>query len=208
MSRQRRPFRILVLSAFVLGLGAMVAVLLVPSLRNVARSRWHEWRRPDIPAERTELRADGFSDPASLGVPVLSNGPSVHYRHTGIQLNAACSPAISRRIGDVSKDPVAIAIGALVRCAEPDLDLRAIIRIDGADGHPVEWNEKRLRGDEHVPGQWYRFDFEWLLRDVRVSPSDVATVFLTCDEPIGIDEFDMVIRSADPITSVAAHEGR
>jgi hypothetical protein len=65
----------------------------------------------------------------------------------------------------------------------------------------VEWNEKRLRGKEHVPAEWERFNFEWLLRGVAVGEDDRISVFIEngSGADMLIDEMDIVFRSTHPM---------
>lgn len=105
--------------------------------------------------------------------------------------------AVQRRTGDVGDRLVSISAGFMMKCSMPSPDVRIVIRIDRPDGSLVEWNEKRLRADEHHPDEWERFNFEWLLRDLHLPPEDLVAIFVESDEDgLLIDDLSIVFRSS------------
>jgi hypothetical protein len=191
------------LVALALGGGAALLVLKVPALREEARARWHAWRCPALPPVHTTFDPDEQPlDPW----PVYGNGPSLHAELTGTSDTALTddrSPAVVRRVGDVADSLVSIGFGVELRSPDPDPDLRLCLRIDAPDGTNRAWNEKRLRADEHVPGAMERFNFEWILRDMRVAPDDRVAAFVhrPGHAPVALHRVDLVFRSAAPLTN-------
>jgi hypothetical protein len=188
------------LAAALLSATATALVLRVPTLREQARTAWHAWRCPSLPEERTTFSAAGMPvDPW----PVRGNGPNLHVDLRGTadtSLVDGHSAALVRRVGDVADSLVAIGFGVELRCTDPHPDIRLCLRIDAADGSSRAWNEKRLRPDEHRPGNRERFNFEWILRERRPAPDDRVSAFVrqAGGEAAVLYTVDLVFRSAAP----------
>jgi hypothetical protein len=53
---------------------------------------------------------------------------------------------------------------------------------------------------------WERFNFEWILRDLSISPDDLISVFVVGDdEGVWIDDLRVVFRSRSPLRPVILH---
>lgn len=200
---------------------ATVLVFTVPSFKHAVKERWHRWSCPEVPTVRSErvVATDGsvlVRDPFSNDTAFHPVGPdllfgfdsTVVFRTITTTLPArgrylldGTSAAIIRRIGDVSDDPRSISVGSMMTCSDPAPDVRIVIRIDHADGTLLEWNQKRLLVAEHRPGEPERFNFEWILRDLTISPDDLVAIFLIgdSDEDIWIDDLSIVFRSTRPL---------
>lgn len=213
------PRKILLLSLSAAALLAIVGIALVlnvPSFKLAVKEKWHRWKCPAVPEHRSEMRttAEGaaFWDDRGFRSTFRKNDPNLYYDledslstyftevdGQGVLLLDGRSQAIVRRVGDVSDKLVSISAGVRMKCDSPDPDVRIIIRIDRPDGTLLEWNEKFLRDDEHSPGKWELFNFEWLLRGIHVPPDAQAAIFLTCSERIALDRMDIVFRSGGPL---------
>jgi hypothetical protein len=225
MKHPRRVVYLVFLAIGVVLLSAMALVLLVPSYKQVAKAQWHVLRCPSVPEQRTqwsagEMEERHYKDPHGFGSGGDARSPNLHFDFDH-ELSAAAfqtteafkgtrayrlpkgawSPAIIRIKEDVSDSLVAVSAGCWLKSTDPAPDVRIIIRIDRADGSLVEWNEKRLRGKEHVPAEWERFNFEWLLRGVAVGEDDRISVFIEngSGADMLIDEMDIVFRSTHPM---------
>ena len=229
MTRSVRTALLLLLGSGGLVMAAAAAlVLTVPSFNHAVKERWHRWSCPDVPAIRSEriVTTHGnvlVRDPFSVDTAFHAVGPNllfgfdstVVFRTTTTTLPArgrylldGTSEAIVRRIGDVSNDPLSISVGSVMMCSDPAPDVRIVIRIDHADGTLFQWNQKRLIIGEHRPGDEERFNFEWILRGLTISPDDLVSVFMlgTSDEGIWIDDLSIVFRSSVPFPpAVAPH---
>ena len=196
----RRALLRTVLAAALLSATATALVLRVPTLRDRARTTWHAWRCPSIPEERTTFNTAGVPvDPW----PVRGTGPNLHVELRGTadtSLVDGHSAALVRRVGDVADSLVAIGFGVDLRCDDPHPDIRLCLRIDAADGSNRAWKEKRLRPDEHRPGTLERFNFEWILRELRPAPDDRVSAFVqqAGGGAAALHTVDLVFRSAAP----------
>ena len=229
MKRLQRTGLLLLLGSSGLVLGAAaVLVFTVPSFKHAVKERWHRWSCPDVPANRSErmVAVDGsvlVHDPFSNDTAFHPVGPYVLFAFDsmvvfpdlnitaptrGSYLLDGTSAAVARRVGDVSTDLLSVSAGFRMNCSDPAPDIRILIRINRIDGTLREWNEKRLIAAEHKPEAWERFNFEWILRDLSISPDDLVAVFLigNSDEAIWIDDLNVVFRSSRPFpTTVAPH---
>jgi hypothetical protein len=227
MTRSRRTLFLLLASAgLVVGAAAML-VFTVPSFKHAVKERWHRWSCPDLPALRSErmVATDGrvlVRDPFSNDTVFHAVGPDLLFGFDptvvfptitttlparGRYLLQGTSGAIVRRIGDVSNGLVSVSAGFMMTCADPAPDVRIVMRIDHADGTLVEWNEKRLIAGEHRPNEQERFNFEWILRDLSISPDDLVAVFLigNSNEELWIDDLSIVFRSSSPPRPTMPH---
>ncbi len=117
----------------------------------------------------------------------------------GILLMNGSSAAITRQVSDVADSLTAIGVSLLLKSDASDPDVRIIIRIDDGDGELLGWEQKRLKDEEHRPGEWEHFNFEWLLRDRSPSANDHVAIFLKSDAAVTIDAMSLVFRSARPL---------
>lgn len=197
--------------------GGMALVYAVPSYKMAAKEKWHRWKCPDVPSARSErvTATDGaafYQEPSLLAGRFAAGDPNPYFgfddpRSTffteedgrGVLWLEGTSPAIVRDLADVSDSLVAIGAGLLFRSEDEDPDVRIVIRIDGPDGALVDWEQKRLRTDEHVPGRWEEFNFERVLHGLPIPPGGRASIFITSDGPIAIDDLRVVFRSARPL---------
>ncbi len=205
MARSRTARTLLLL--LLLGAGAgVLAVFKVPAYEQMAKRQWRDLRRPAVPAARTQMtQVNGRAipqDPAPFA-SASTLGPNLHFqfRQPGYLLSEKTSPAIIRVVKDVADSLVSISAGITFTTTDPSPDLRICIRLDHADGSPMEWNEKRLLANEHYPNKAERFNFEWLLRELPVQPDDRIAVFLRNrgGADVTITEMDVVFRSAEPL---------
>lgn len=226
MKRPGRTALLLLLGSSGLVLAAAaVLVFSVPSFKHAVKERWHRWSCPEVPVDRSErmVTADGnvqVRDPFSSDTAFHAVGPDLFFAFDstvvfsaigqtlparGRYLLHGTSAAIVRRVGDVSNDPLSISVGSMMTCSDPAPDVRIVIRIDHPDGTMIEWNQKRLLVAEHRPREQERFNFEWILRDLSISPDDLVAIFLIgdSDEDIWIDDLSIVFRSAGPIPPTA-----
>lgn len=203
-----------VIVVWVLMVAGVAAILTIPSLKRTAKEKWHRWRCPEVPEQHSVKRSapDGstfWDDPGGRS-PVNRPDPQFYFEDPsapgfttmdgrGALLIEHRSPAVTRRVGDVSRTLISISAGVLMKCEAPNPDVRIIIRIDLPDGTLLDWNEKKLRVDEHAPGQWEIFNHEWLLRGLKVPSDAMASVFLTTTEPLAIDRLSIVFRSDRPL---------
>lgn len=229
MKRSGRTALLLLLGSAVLIVGAGgVLVLTVPSVKHDVKERWHRWSCPDVPEARSvrSVSDDGsitYSEPFPfcaryrIGQPTLFYDfecpQSTFFTRTdsafsgqGVLSGYRLSTAVVRRLGDVSEQLTSISAGFMLRCASPAPDVRIVIRIDHPDGTLIEWNEKRLLAHEHRPGEWERFNFQWLLRDLSTSPDDLISVFVGGDdEGVWIDDLNIVFGSRSPLRPTLPH---
>ena len=228
MTRPRRTALLLAASmGLVVGVAA-VLVFTVPSFKLAAKERWRRWSAPELPKKRSErIAADGrisYNDPFPYCASHPERGPVLHFDFECPQSTwfastdsafsgrgAMVSPwnkaAIIRRASDVTERPISISAGFMMKCAEMTPDVRIVIRIDHADGTLLDWNEKRLIGDEHLADHWERFNFEWTLRDLSIGPDDNVAVFVIGpgDGALWIDEMDIVFRNATVLKPSRPH---
>jgi hypothetical protein len=205
MARSRLARTLLFLLLFVAGAGAL-AVFKVPMYKQIAKRYWRDFLRPDVPAMRTEFtEVDGVhvpKDPMPFA-GALTTAPNLHFRFQapGYVLSTKTSPAIIRIVKDVADSLISISAAITFSCADPSPDLRICIRIDHADGSPLEWNEKRLQAPEHRANTPEQLNFEWLLRDLPVRPDDRIAVLLRNPGSAEVTITDMVVvfRSAAPL---------
>jgi hypothetical protein len=209
MARSRSVRTLIFLLLFAAGAGAL-AVLKVPMYKQVAKRYWRDFQRPSVPTVQTEfIQVDGRTmpkDPAPFaGTANLGPNLQFHFPPPGHLVNEKSSPAIIRVVGDVADSLISVSAGITFTCADSSLDLRICLRIDHADGTPVEWNEKRLLAQEHRANEVERFNFEWLLRELPVRPDDRIAVFLRNPDraEVVITDMNVVFRSASPFRTQA-----
>lgn len=212
----RNTLLLLALGGVLIGVTGLVLLFTVPAFKLALKEKWHRWKCPDPPQYRSKMRTTSegstYWDDEGFRASFPKNDPNLHYDledslgtfftevdGQGVLLVDGRSHAVVRRVGDVSDNLVSISAGVRMKCDAPDPDVRIIIRIDHPDGTLLDWNEKILRCDEHSPGKWELFNFEWLLRGINVPPDANAAIFLTCTEPIAIDRMEVVFRSGGPL---------
>lgn len=225
--RSRRTLLLLLLGSSGLVMGAAaVLVFTVPSFKHGVKERWHRWACPDVPAIRSErmVATDGtitVRDPFSNDTVFHAFGPNVLFAFDSMRVFPAInmtvptrgsyllegtSAAVARRVGDVSNDLLSVTAGFRMKCSDAAPDVRIVIRIDHPDGTLREWNEKRLLVGEHLPNEWERFNFEWILRDLSISPDDLISVFVAGDdEEVWVDDLCIVFRSRSPLRKILPH---
>ncbi len=223
LSRRKTLF-LLLGSGGVIAFAAAVLTYTVPSYKAAVKERWHRWSCPAVPEERSErtVASDGtisYTDPPRFLLGTTPASPNIradfeerlstfftasdHGR--GILSVHGTSPAITRQISDVADSLVAIGVSLLLNSAAQDPDVRIIIRIDGPDGELIDWEQKRLKVEEHLSNEWERFNFEWLLRERSISPNDRVAIFITSDAAVSLDAMILVFRSARPLNTLLSH---
>lgn len=230
MTRSRRTILRLLAGLGLVALAGAVLVFKVPSFKQQAKARWHIWKCPELPKERSarSVEPDGraqYADPFPYCSPATDNPASLLFDMESCKLSTFFSgtrdaysgegvltghwliSALQRRAGDVGEQLISISAGCMMKSAQPEPDVRIVIRIDHPDGTLLEWNEKRLITGEHVPNTWEPFNFEWLLRDLHVGPDDVISIFIDTDnrEELMIDDMRIVFRSANIPAKSAGH---
>jgi hypothetical protein len=85
------------------------------------------------------------------------------------------SPAIRRRLGDVSMGLSAVDVGFWMHSETPGTMVTAVVSID-RDGTQLAWFGKDLYADSTKQGG--RLNCDFLLRDLAVAPDDIISVYL------------------------------
>lgn len=225
MTRSIRIFLLLFLGCA----GALTVLLFaVPSFKQGVKVWSHRRFSPDPPTDRsarTVATDDGISytDPFPYCGSTYGRQPTLFYDFEcpqstwftatngaysgqGVMNGPWLSTAIMRRVGDVSDELVSISIGFMMKCPAPSPDVRVVIRIDHADGSLLEWNEKNLRTIEHRVNEWERVNFEWILRDLSISPDDLVSLFVIGDDnDVWLDDLSIVFRSRTPVQPAEPH---
>ncbi len=222
MTRNARTALLLLsTSTALVALAGAVLVFTVPSFKAAVKEKWHRWSCPEVPETRSERipLPDGtvdYRDPHGYSRAGNTIGPDLHFAFEdrlstlftevdgrGVRSLKGISPAIVRQVADVADSLVAIGVGLLLMTDAQEPDVRIIIRIDAADGSLLEWQQKRLRTNEHIPGEWERFNFEWILRELHVPQDARVAVFIRSNGPISVDVLDLVFRGPGPLIRAA-----
>ncbi len=86
-------------------------------------------------------------------------------------------PRVDRTVVQVARDLQAVQVECWVLSQDEDPRLTIVISIARGE-EQISWSGKDLQAHEHRPGEWERFNAEYLLRDLQVLPGDVVSVLL------------------------------
>lgn len=164
---------------------------------------------PDGPVSTVSIQRDGhalrpnlhfnFEDGEAQRSPLITK-ERVRTGAYALQLDGVeYSPPIKRRAGDVAEGLASVATGFWLYCEDTDPRISIVLTVERGDGEQIAWFGKDLKGSEHSPGKWERFNAEFLMRGTPVHPDDSLVLYIwnRDEEDLSIDDMDLYFISTE-----------